>query len=785
MPSTRYIRLKIGDNEVNVNSFEDLPIAISYSLEDSEDFQNKESSISLDINIPANLNNDFASNTFRNPSIEDLTNGQIFKSWQAAVLESNSIELLVGKAFLKDASHSYKPIDYTYNITGDNADWIVLLNDNTIYDFIKHINFTFSKTEIQNSWNFDGRNESLPYVFAPVRYRLPFNGYTIDTISNQSVPDDTKIAANYLRPSISKYFILYWAFKSIGYKIAPGGFTDTDYFRRQVMPWTFGGFLDSEGTQLDKHKFLAKSTSDKYFDTDRGKRLDDYLDLNVANDFEKGGFDNNNDYSYNAITREMIWQYKTPDFGPLNAAFSMVVYYKASLSGSQSNLTVVTEWFVNGIKYQSDVIVTEGSGFIGTVRPIGQTEVFFKTGDYGINVNVGDVVSAKVHIHLYKDKHAINDVAEVTLNVLEFKLDFFRIEIGGSINFNNFTGFQNYKIMDYISGVVDEFDLSVNTDAINKIVYIEPTHAYSLNSSPLPVNDGYFKDDFLDWNSKADLAKTWKLTNFNSVNKEYDFKYKDDSNDGLLKLIQDRNTNILALGKYVFPDRFLTGIKPRENRFFSPTMHYDVTQFKFLGTGLNTGITPQMIAIIPENISNTSQSESANTFNPKSCYYKGNVTGAGAWNFDGDVLQTYPFMFAVNYQPGGENDPILSYSDENINGVIGRGLLKRFFWQRLAIMRNGQRYEPCYFNLNNNDVSNPLHREFIVFDGNKWEIIQIKDYKPLVDDSTELLMYKWTPITQDDFNATYPSVSSLTGTLTGSLDIKYAQLKALYSDIPT
>ena len=51
-------------------------------------------------------------------------------------------------------------------------------------------------------------------------------------------------------------------------------------------------------------------------------------------------------------------------------------------------------------------------------------------------------------------------------------------------------------------------------------------------------------------------------------------------------------------------------------------------------------------------------------------------------------------MFAVNYKPGGENDPILSYSDEKIgnegNYIVGKGLIKRFFWQRLAIMNDGR-----------------------------------------------------------------------------------------------
>lgn len=776
-----YLKIVIGDNEIVVTEFSQLPISINYSLEDSEEFQNKKSSESFDVEIPAIISNDIVSNTFRNASYEDMTSDERFRSWQKLIVECNGLELMVGKAFLKYATHDSKPISYGYNFLGDNGDWILLLTDKTLFDLVSHITFTFSKATIEASWSFDGTNENLPYVFAPVRYRFPFGDYTV--INGVSTPDDDNVLPDYMRPALSKYWIIYWAFKSIGYRII-SNFLDSEYFRRQVLPWTFANFLDSGGTELDAHKFLAKSVEDKFFDGERGHAIDEYIDLDVSNDglLGLGAFDNNNDYSY--VSPEMKWEYKIPDFGPLNAVFSAIVFYNASLSGSQSNATVRFDWFINGVLKQQDIILQVDSGIIGTQRPVGQTEVFFKTGDYGISVNVGDIVSAKVHLHLYRDKLAINDVAYITLNVLGFQLDYFRIEIGGTIDFSTYTSLQDKKFMEYFSGVIDEFDLSINTDSSNKIVYIEPTHPWYKHNDPSVLEPGYFNNKYIDWNGKEDISKTWKLENFSDIQKELIFKYKDDSNDGILKLVQDRNINILAQSKYVFPDRFLIGSKNRENRFFAPTMHYSVSQWGSLGTGANSGITPQIVCIIPENISNTSASESDNTFLPKSCYYKGNITGAGAWKFDGTVLQTYPYMFAVNYQSGGENDPILSYSDEKIGSVIGKGLVKRFFWQRLAIMRDGKRYN-TFFKLNTIDVSNQLHREFKSYKGHKWELIEIKGYKPLEDDSSEVLLYKWSPITQRDFDNTFPSVNSLNAGTLSELDIKYAALKCLYSDIPT
>lgn len=791
MPRNDYLRITIGDFYAEVTDPSELPVSIDYSLEDPENFQNKTSSESFDLEIPATLLNDRLSNTYRNPSIEDLTTGELFKDNQLGVIECNGWELLKGKSFLKSSVHDYQPISYKYNLFGDNADWLVDLKEKTLYDFISFLTFSFTKDVIQASWLYDGTDELLPYVFAPVRYRQPFNYYFVDEHA-VSVPDDDNTSVDYLRPSISKYWLIYWAFKSVGYKIS-STFLDSEYFRRQVMPWTWGNFLDSDGTRLDKHKFLAKSVEDKYFNQEyscaNGFCGGAFIDLGVTNDSTNGAYDNNSEYSYNTSTFEMTWEYKAPDFGPLIAGFSAIVAWSYRMRGANDDFHCVVDWFINDVfQATSDVVQAESRGLfiplpfaIGTQNVPGQTEIFFKT---PITVALGDKVTAKVRLRLYHDR-TFNEVLEVTLNILQFQLDYFRIALGSTVNFTEYTsGFQKHKWVDYFAGIVDEFNLSFNTDPINKIVYIEPTHPYSTTSDPMALIDGYFKNDYLNWNSKEDLSKSWEMTNYADNEREFNFKYKDDTNDGILKLIQDRNQTILASGKYVFPERFQTGEKDYENRFFSPTMHFPVTQFRDLGTGSNSGITPQMVCIIPENISQTSESESDNTFEPKSCYYKGLITGAGAWKWDGAVRQDFPFMFAVNYQAGGEDDPILSYSDEIINGVIGRGLLKRFFWQRLAIDRNGQRYK-TWFKLKNVDVANQLHREYKSYKGNKWELIQIHGYKPLIEDSTECLLYKWSPITQYEQSNTFPSETSIeTGVLASTLDIKYSQLMCLISDIP-
>lgn len=746
MPLSKYIRVAVDDQELDLPPIEELAISISYKLEDPENFQSKKSSEAFDMVFPATTNNQQIANAFHNPDVEDLTTAEIFRSNRAGYIEANGYELLIGKAFLHSAKHDRMPLDYEYSFYGNNADWLIDLRESTLFDFLKHLQFTFTKANIVASWQFDGNDETLPYVFAPVRYGLPMDDYVPSVGLPQS---DRNMKPEYMRPALSKYWILYWGFKSLGYKIE-SDFLDTEYFRRQVMPWTWGNFLFSEGTRLNTLDFLAKGTQ---IVEKLNEDFTSYWDVMASNDSIDGAFDNNGVYTY--VNPEMKWTYLPAfSYGPLDAHF----YFNMSITAvatANSDVEARIQWFKNGVRVINN-INDNGNGTllllleaptIGRRDYIGVVEDFFNA-----TVDPGDTISAKIYLHTFKSGVGI---ARIHARVDAFELEFFRIPLGGLINFENYTGFKKHKFLDFLGGVVDEFNLQIQTDPVSKIVYMEPAHPYSLDNNFAVKTGGYFNGTHFDWEDKQDLSKVSVMRLNSDSERELFFRYKDDNNDGMLKTVQDRNLNKLAVGKYVFPDRFKAGKKEIVNRFFSAVMHYDVRQWT--GFGSDPDLAPQMITLIPENISNTSRDEAQNTFEPKSAYYKGLQTDVG-WIFDGIVQADFPFMFAVNYKPGGEDDPILSYADETIGDelapVIGKGLLRRFYHQRLAIMRNGQ-YYTTFFRLNNNDVSTFIiidengkgHGLEIILHGQRWEVVEINNYKPLKEESTECLLRKWSPIT--------------------------------------
>ncbi|MGL4606370.1 MAG: hypothetical protein ACRCU3_02805, partial [Eubacteriaceae bacterium] len=301
------LQIYLDDQELDYDiSSGEFPVTIDYSFEDTADFQRKKGSEALDIDLPGTLNNQRALKSIGNTSILDITGES--KSIKPFKIVAFGDEVFSGKAIPKSVKKKNGNVkSMKINAFGGNADWIIALNEITLYDLLKHINLDFTKENIIKSWEFDGRDENLPFVFAPAKYALPLDS---------EKGDDKCYSMKNMKPSISPYWIIYWAFKSIGYSIQ-STFFDTDYFRRLVMPWTWGAFLTSEGTKYDIHKVEAKSQGAVRIE---GDHKFEEVDLNVSNELmDNNSTINGGNYSYSSP--RMKWKYNPPDFKKLEAYF--------------------------------------------------------------------------------------------------------------------------------------------------------------------------------------------------------------------------------------------------------------------------------------------------------------------------------------------------------------------------------------------------------------------------------------------------------------------------------
>ena len=139
----------------------------------------------------------------------------------------------------------------------------------------------------------------------------------------------------------------------------------------------------------------------------------------------------------------------------------------------------------------------------------------------------------------------IRDRAYTSLGVNSFAFEYMStpLDAGAQINFADYLFLKQYKFTDFIKGVIDTFNLSINADPINKVITIEPTHPYSLDHNETNKSGGYIDGNFLDWTNKQDLNKVSQLNLYSDTNREFIFRFRDDSADGCLRVVTDRIQN--------------------------------------------------------------------------------------------------------------------------------------------------------------------------------------------------------------------------------------------------
>jgi len=404
------------------------------------------------------------------------------------------------------------------------------------------------------------------------------------------------------------------------------------------------------------------------------------------------------------------------------------------------------------------------------------------------------------------------------------KMNDFLLQLGGSVNFQDYDNFRSYRFLDLLGGVIDSYNLTVQTNSIERIVTIEPMTDYVLQVGGLLNSfQGYFWDKQLDWTHKRDINKEEDIENYRDPDRQFDFQLQQDGSDGGQNIFAARykgiylnnvkatmfnvnsvnSTNnqngmiaaIPGASRYMFPPRFPRGSVQHNNHFFSATMHYQHTPWatitSILSGGTDKPVSPQLICIFPENINGSSADAITATFTPKIAFYSGqqNINAVGGWRWVGDPnaggnnVPSYndagtgavsgvsaigfqlPYMFAVDYTgtvgtAPGDFTAVLTMCDQNINGSIVPGLMKTFFLKRLAIMRNGQLCKR-WMQLKLEDIIDWEHRYTIIIDGSLYYLIGIDNFNALSDESCQCTFWKVDNPNADDLANIYPSATSV------------------------
>lgn len=876
-----YLGINIDDQPLELPERGNVGLSVSYILEDADQFQQKSGSPAFGINVPATPANDRIFNTYHNPGVEDMSGTDAYTNPRKCEIIVGGITILKGKSLLLDASHTRIAAGYNINAYGQNGDWVIDMKDLSLWDCVNPNTHVFNVATVETSWGAFMIDEFHDYVYAPVRYRQPF-GDDDDAVNIYHLrPSISRywlimrafrqfgytVESQFLNTSYYKGMTMPWTwgdfydlnnqliesfrFKAVGQSRAlpaHGTVTSTEIY-------------SGTGGDVDCMKWKQVGVTSGYV-MSRFDGITGYNNFRINNVNPPLGFDNFHLYNFDDTTGEMNWVYRPPTEllsilgSNIAVNFTMnLIAHNTTPGGSSSRLWIeVTHIFSSGAPttvalLNYDGLDLTGGGTLGslfTSTPFSFTVNGVNAGDSLIfrlkfDMSGAGVLDIRSSGYFNSNPSAtgannwqydgvtqkwgyildhVNEVWQQIFSSLE--MTGLQLTLGGNVNLQNYDKFREYRFMDFLGGEIDNFNLSIQTDPINKVVTIEPTHDYLL---PGPTSmPGYFKPERIDWTDKQDLAQPNTMNLYSDCERQFDFQFKPDGSDGMQTIYSARyrgiylankiansfnrlnNTNndngikagVPGASRYVFPERFRKGSRQLTNRFFSATMHYNHGAWKDI-----TGVAPQLIAIIPENINDSSASAVSAIFEPKIAFYKGYVSNAlyGGWRWIGDPnagglgIPTYtdgtgalgfdlPFMFAVNYGHLGGTDPVLSYCRQMINGGPSLGLMEAFFLPRLAIMRHGRQYKP-WIRLNSGDMTDWEHRNTIIIGNNLYHLIGVDRWNPLSDNPSQCTMWKVAHIEQVDYDNSYPSNTALSGSIAlTQFDIRYAPLLIYATDLP-
>jgi hypothetical protein len=901
MPQVKYLSLTVNNYPVDLPPLSDLKLVIDYLLSKPEDWSSKQGAAIFSVDLPATPNNDKIFGTFHSPQMEDtFPDGLSPRQWMTATFTANgSVILFQGKALLQSATHREIPESYQVSFMGGSGDWLIDGVNFTLWDCVNPNTHYFTLETIQNSWrNYDTAGDgSDDFAYIPVRYRQPFQ-YTDPT--GVTTGNDDQVNAFHLRPSISIYWLIQRGFSQLGYTVQ-SDFLNSQFFRKLVLAWTWGDFLDVNGSAIETLSFKSYGTlpgtptfTYGYFYSQNtlwasasellpGSQI---VKTGGSNYFQMpnvqppNGYDNFNLYSFDESTGRMQYTFNVPpelvNIIGSNAtlSFTLSAYVQLMAIGGDT-VDVQLEIYQNGVFVSSNSILPGGGPITGDYPGPTMTSWPTKMNNsvtptiynfYVSNANPGDVFTFQLivlttgatayamimqagYLNANPSSLAVPDwqydpILKEWVNIASshdvpqamyttLTMNGLSVQMGSPVNLKEYDNFRNYPFFNLLRSLVSMFDLEIQTDPVNKVVLIEPfAPTYTLptyNTYGAWVADvnmtGYFSlTKIQDWSTKRDLWKSSTMELFSDCERQIDFTFKQDGSDGgqniwaarykaiylnnvvKPKINNDNIDNGIIAGvpgasRYMLPDRFSKGNKQLSNQMISALMHYNHSVWATIS---ESGGVPQLPTIFPDNISGSSAAAITATFEPKIMFYRGQGFGPadfGGWWFAGDPNSPYdietatsfglPFAFMVNYKTntGAQHDPVLTYCDQRVfNGttpVLVPGLMRKFLLPRLALMRNGQYYKP-WIQLNYNDVTNWFHREAIKMGASLFFLMNITDFTPLNDDSTQCEMWRFVNPDADDLANCYPSsISVMDNPATLSqFDLKYAQLLLFMTDIP-
>lgn len=723
---SNYTKLVIDNQEVDLNVDDNLPLDLLLRIE----------------TIDNNVAGGFSKSKITIPNTKN--NRAIFTDSAAKLdfyIEGNGSINYAGIATLvEDINTSYlygsEVETFSIQLLLDNSNWINQLDGVELKDLVSEVvnysatNIVIGLTCLPDTYNF---------AFGFIKFNEWANSRTVsETDPTTGATVNRTLESPSLFETTPLYFItplIKAAFNSIGYTIE-SNFWNSEIMRRHVIALPLPDKLP-----------LAYS--------------EDYLNVQVSKDLVNIPING----SFVSQTMPYDTVIKNPTLG---TPYNIITFEYTAPAKGYYDITVKGRFdpLVSGTFNFFYFQFVTGTGILGGNVGFGAGALFtsavFPTG----------VLSSGNGV-LFLEKGAVIYVNQYYKTDIAFQMIDNELTINGEAILTEDTPlpfkylFKDWKVLDMLSDLKEMYSLVFSPDEMNKVIKIEPSDGYrytqrgytDVNQPDLAEIDeyreGFYKDGVADnWSQKVDyLPKS--TTTYKELSQYKSYKFKEDGGD-TLKFLNDANTPKVYDSVFDFGDSaFNTNTVAYESKFFVKTIH----TFDSLTRYPDTTITPQIPLAYAEDFNypldpTATVDDKRTSFSPMIMYFggvRGGIDGYIELNENQGVPQPLPALFQVNYNDNSGLDSIISWDNQEIQGVQQSGLIAKYLLRSLSRLKN-RTTKVMYIRLDSIEVNQLNYRVKRYIDGKVWIIKQIDIDAPFTNDSLKVTFALDDAPTIDDFN---------------------------------
>ncbi len=728
-------KIIIDGNEVDLYDPNNLDIAITLAISDSNDLTTRKAGNTKTIKVPATATN---KQIFGHPQDFNSVVEIDQTSKPSAVIEASGTRIFNGFAKPNGSTDiaTNNITEYELNCIGDNGDWVSKVSGKKLSDLDYSDQNHYRTAAVQNASEtiIAGRE----YVYDLID-RGEFAGqlYYSGTLQKRSV----NISDRY--PALSIKSMIDRTINATGYKIV-SSFMDGAFFKSLYWQFTnerlnidqsFKDNLVCQIQSLHPNQYIAPNTTQKVIDIE-----DYYADGNdiyylnytpgvpsVPNPSGAYGLANPYEYFVKAsgkykIQGQLSGTYIYTSTASITSANIFFNIMKKNRFKDGIARSIYFKSFDAGDRVHGSGLPYGTFNFFGDVSTE-DADFAYTWGEF--DLEYGDEIYYEIttpeNFQVYIG-HVVFGVPKIT--------NIYGIGEGQLFDFN-----LNMPIdsqLDFIQGLKELFNLHFSTDVESRIIYIEPY-------------DDFYNGEIEDWSSKLDRSRDVKI-NFTGSNlsRTIRYRYKNDSNDKFVDQWQKDNAAYLGEQKSELSNVFAKDeIQEITNKIFCPTWMNTCARI-----GLNTSDIPRMWCDV-------SIPKHTTKFGARILVYQGvkEISGSDtSWRMNPVGTMTYQnanptvgvrtdFPSFIFYDNSQVNDNNLMYCDSHYS----HGLHQKFYRNNQKIIDDGRQYIP-YLKLNDLDISNLDFRKkkYIEEEGNGSYFIldKIDNYKSQDNVSTLSILTK-------------------------------------------